>query len=75
MCISSSLAVILTFCSESTVALKDLDFLNNDHKLRLREEDKKAFYSQIDKDVDFFKANSIIDYSLLIGIHYISSSD
>lgn len=64
------------------VALKDLDMLDDKNYLRLDSKDRITFeeqvlsmiYIQIKFDGMFFRENSIIDYSLLIGYHKISNS-
>ena len=54
---------------DPTTALKDLDVLENDVFFVLSPEMKTQLMIQIKADCDFFQENSIIDYSLLIGVH------
>ena len=55
---------------DPTIALKDLDFLREAEKFKLEGGLKKRMLETIKKDSDFFAKNDIIDYSLLVGIHY-----
>ena len=56
--------------SDPTIALKDLDFLRSNEKFKLEGTIKKRLLDTIQKDAMFFAKNDIIDYSLLVGIHY-----
>ncbi|KAL0490576.1 hypothetical protein AKO1_009576 [Acrasis kona] len=49
--------------------LKDLDWLDNKSKIKIKNEDRTRLLMQIEKDVKFLELNNIIDYSLLVGIH------
>lgn len=52
--------------------LKDLDLLertNSGEKVQLGEK-KKAFLAQLDKDAKFLASLGIMDYSLLLGVHF-----
>jgi 1-phosphatidylinositol-4-phosphate 5-kinase len=71
---------------DKNMALKDLDFLEDKIKIKLSKvkfffsnildsEEKRMFTDQIHKDCLFFEQNEIIDYSLLVGIHKLSSSN
>ena len=51
------------------VALKDLDFINMNYKIKLGKEKRKIFLKQIRSDAKFLSENEILDYSLLLGIH------
>jgi 1-phosphatidylinositol-4-phosphate 5-kinase len=53
---------------DPTVALKDLDFIDNRVKFRVGEANRKRLMEIIRKDLKFFSDNNIIDYSLLVGI-------
>jgi len=55
---------------DPTIALKDLDFMRENDKFKLEGSLKKRMLETIKKDSDFFAKNDIIDYSLLVGIHY-----
>lgn len=46
-----------------------MDALSKDFKIKIYEKEAKKFKEQLKKDVIFFQNSSIIDYSLLIGIH------
>lgn len=59
--------------ADRTVARKDLDFNNSEKKLYVGLERKEALMRQIEKDCDLFMALNIIDYSLLAGLHRLSS--
>lgn len=54
---------------DPSVAKKDLDALENKIKLKLSSKIASNIIDQLKKDSEFFQANSIIDYSMLIGIH------
>ena len=54
---------------DDTVALKDLDFLNEKGKFQVGRDVKKLLMEVIEKDANFFAKVGIIDYSLLVGIH------
>ena len=49
-------------------AKKDLNFLNENRKLYLDGETRKALIEQLEKDSYFLRIHDIIDYSLLLGI-------
>ena len=53
---------------DHTIALKDVDFIDNKAKFRIGESNRKKILEVIRKDCDFFIQNNIIDYSLLVGI-------
>lgn len=52
------------------VTQKDLDFIENKTKLLATYDEYSELMSVIKKDAKFFEENNIIDYSLLVGIHY-----
>ena len=56
---------------DRSIPLKDLDFLEDEMKLLLGGNDKKKLFNALEKDSEFFVAHNIIDYSLLIAIHFI----
>lgn len=60
---------------DATVARKDLDFTKKGMKISLGSERAKKIIIQMRKDCRFFKKNKIIDYSLLLGIHYLEAPD
>lgn len=49
---------------------KDLDMIDKGIFLQVGREKSKMFRSQIQMDTDFLRKNGIMDYSLLLGIHY-----
>ncbi len=51
-----------------TKTLKDLDFLEIDKKICLNEIDAEIVKKRLKDDVEFFRTNKIIDYSILLGI-------
>ncbi len=56
---------------DRSIALKDLDFLEDETKIRVHASQKEFILNQIKNDSEFLKTNNIIDYSLLIGLHEI----
>jgi 1-phosphatidylinositol-4-phosphate 5-kinase len=54
---------------DTTVALKDLNLLNDGKKFQIDREAKKKLIDIIQKDCNFFAKCDIIDYSLLVGVH------
>lgn len=54
--------------------LKDLDFSNNNRRIRIGSTRKQRLLAQIERDVQFLQRNSIIDYSLLVGVHRIEGT-
>lgn len=58
---------------DKSIALKDLDFLLDEMTIELSREEKENMIKQLEKDVEFFQMNHIIDYSLLVGVHTITS--
>ena len=55
--------------SDPSIALKDMNAIENKFKLKLTKEHSKLLLEQLKKDCKFFEDNCIIDYSLLIGVH------
>ncbi|CAG9334402.1 unnamed protein product [Blepharisma stoltei] len=53
----------------SSVARKDLDFVQEGKKIILGGERKKLLMQQIERDCELLQSLKIIDYSLLLGIH------
>lgn len=56
---------------DRSIALKDLDFLEDGMKIFLSEQELAIFKTNIEKDCEFLKNNNIIDYSLFVAIHWI----
>lgn len=50
--------------------LKDLDIKNDKRKLFLDEELARKFARSLKKDTNFLAEHNVMDYSLLLGIHY-----
>lgn len=57
---------------EKSIALKDLDFIQDKSAIELLGDHKETMIQQLEKDVGFFQSNQILDYSLLVGIHHIT---
>ena len=55
---------------DPTIALKDLDFLRSQERFKIEGSLRKRLLDTLEKDARFFARNEIIDYSLLVGIHY-----
>ncbi|KAJ3879307.1 SAICAR synthase-like protein [Lentinula edodes] len=54
---------------KSSPVLKDLNWINGHHKLELGPEKRALLTEQLRRDKEFLKAISVMDYSLLVGIH------
>ncbi|KAJ3836608.1 SAICAR synthase-like protein [Lentinula raphanica] len=54
---------------KSNPVLKDLNWINGHHKLELGPEKRALLTEQLRRDKEFLKAISVMDYSLLVGIH------
>jgi hypothetical protein len=54
---------------DSSVALKDLDFVEDGIRIKLPEPARSVFLNQMMLDSEFLRFNRINDYSLLIGFH------
>jgi len=54
---------------EASVALKDIDFKQANEAIRIGAEHRARLMKQIEIDSTFLRDNSIIDYSLLLGIY------
>lgn len=55
---------------QETPVLKDLDFLENNEIIRIGSSKAKLFCEQLRKDTELLRKLKIMDYSLLLGIHY-----
>jgi len=53
-----------------TPVLKDLDFIENDERIRIGKVKCKLFCEQLRRDTELLRKLKIMDYSLLLGIHY-----
>jgi len=58
---------------DPTVALKDNDIMHHEDYFIIPDSMCEKFKKQVEADVEFFKENKIIDYSLLIGIHDVNA--
>eukprot|EP01087_Luapelamoeba_hula_P011159 TRINITY_DN3002_c0_g2_i1.p1 TRINITY_DN3002_c0_g2~~TRINITY_DN3002_c0_g2_i1.p1 ORF type:complete len:779 (-),score=156.02 TRINITY_DN3002_c0_g2_i1:18-2354(-) len=58
----------------SSVTLKDLDLVNR-FRIRLGNKRKASFVTTLTADAAFLERFGIIDYSLLLGVHFVGSSD
>jgi len=54
----------------TSTVLKDQDWSNSDMIMKLGPERAEAFREQVRKDSEFLAEQAIVDYSLLLGIHY-----
>jgi len=54
----------------SRVMLKDLDLCQMNRRIRLGPQNRKQFLDQVTSDCKFLEKFEIIDYSLILGIHY-----
>lgn len=61
--------------ADHSVARKDLDFLGKEKRILLGEERRSRLMEVIQKDCQFFQSHNIIDYSLLVGMHYFSPDE
>jgi hypothetical protein len=61
--------------SDPTIALKDQNAIDNKFKIKLHKNTATRLVEILKKDCEFFVKNNIIDYSLLIGIHELDSSE
>ena len=62
------------FPTDMSIALKDIDWLEKDMKIELKNDDQIKFIKELEKDLIFFKDNQVIDYSLLIGYSSLTRS-
>ena len=58
---------------DPTIALKDNDIIDQEEYFVVNQQLEQKLKSQIKSDVQFFRDNNIIDYSLLVGIHDVAS--
>ena len=54
---------------DSTVAGKDLNFLEQEEKIKFPKSIRSKIIDQLKLDVEFFQRNNINDYSVLLGRH------
>ena len=57
--------------NKGDIAFKDLDLESRNEKVYIGEK-REIFINQLIKDTNFLSSNGAIDYSLLLGIHYIN---
>ncbi|KAK1937386.1 putative 1-phosphatidylinositol-4-phosphate 5-kinase [Babesia divergens] len=60
---------------DHTVALKDCDMVELKEFLELGEDVSAGFFEALQHDVEFLSRSMLLDYSLLLGIHYRSMSE
>lgn len=60
---------------DPSVARKDLNLLQRRAKIRLSPTQRETFLFQLTKDTEFLSLHRIIDYSLLVGIHYFTQGE
>jgi len=65
----------ITKDDDPSVAKKDLNMIMNKEKIMLPPELADSFVDIIEKDSKFFEENGILDYSLLMGIHYLTQEE
>jgi 1-phosphatidylinositol-4-phosphate 5-kinase len=58
------------FRTSLMVAMKDLDFKKNKREIVVGKYTKYLLMKQIEDDVQFLHNNNIVDYSLLVAIHF-----
>lgn len=56
--------------SKPTVILKDLDFLIEKRTMNMGPERKNIFVTQVKADCLFLQSLGVMDYSLLLGVHF-----
>lgn len=54
---------------ENEFVFKDLDILEENHKIGVGSQKKNAIINQLKKDTAFLSSLGIMDYSLLLGVH------
>jgi hypothetical protein len=59
---------------DPSIALKDVDFTQDNQRIRVGKELKEKLVKQIESDSAFLRDNNVIDYSLLLGIHNLGAS-
>lgn len=52
------------------IILKDRDIQDSDIRLYLRPDQREDFLSRIARDAEWLRKHEIMDYSLLLGVHY-----
>ncbi|ORM40840.1 26S proteasome non-ATPase regulatory subunit 14 -like protein [Babesia sp. Xinjiang] len=56
--------------NDHTVALKDVDMVDFGEYIELGDERSEALFEVLQRDVQFLADSMLMDYSLLLGIHY-----
>jgi len=59
---------------DPSIALKDVDFKQDNQRIKVGKETKEQLIKQIESDSAFLRDNNVIDYSLLLGIHNLGAS-
>lgn len=60
---------------DTSLCLKDLNFLRSNMKIHLGPDRRKAVLEQLRKDVSFLESTNTMDYSLLLGVHNMTPDD
>mmetsp|Transcript_14110 Transcript_14110/g.21424 ORF Transcript_14110/g.21424 Transcript_14110/m.21424 type:complete len:497 (+) Transcript_14110:115-1605(+) len=58
------------FAKRGESVFKDIDFLENNFSFQLNNDTATKLKNVITKDAEFLKEQQLMDYSLLVGIHY-----
>lgn len=66
--------IITHISSDPSVAKKDLNIILSKEKILLPPDMANSFVDIVEKDSRFFEENGIIDYSLLMGVHFLNQS-
>lgn len=56
--------------SDPTIAMKDVDLVTMREKISVGPEKRAELINIIEKDAAFFRDHMVLDYSLLVGIHF-----
>ncbi|EGW31399.1 uncharacterized protein SPAPADRAFT_61964 [Spathaspora passalidarum NRRL Y-27907] len=59
----------------SKYTLKDLNFLERHEMIKFGPAKRQVFFKQLEADVKFLKKVNVMDYSLLMGIHYVNQGN
>lgn len=59
-----------TIVENPNIVLKDLDWVRFQRKILLGTDKRTVFVDQLERDVSLLQSLNIMDYSLLLGIHY-----
>ncbi|RLV89840.1 Phosphatidylinositol 4-phosphate 5-kinase its3 [Spathaspora sp. JA1] len=59
----------------SSFTLKDMNFIERDEMIKFGPAKRQVFFKQLESDVNFLKKVNVMDYSLLMGIHYVNQGN